>query len=97
MGEATPNIYSARPRGVDVVAAGVAIVIDVPCNVIQDFRLSSETSRLKMKLTQLKGCITCRCSSSLTPGLVLELNQSGKIQAYGVVQPSSVVFPGSNK
>ncbi|EYB90995.1 hypothetical protein Y032_0211g2180 [Ancylostoma ceylanicum] len=75
MGEATPNIYSARPRGVDVVAAGVAIVIDVP----------------------LKGCITCRCSSSLTPGLVLELNQSGKIQAYGVVQPSSVVFPGSNK
>ncbi|EYB90993.1 hypothetical protein Y032_0211g2180 [Ancylostoma ceylanicum] len=70
MGEATPNIYSARPRGVDVVAAGVAIVIDVPCN---------------------------RCSSSLTPGLVLELNQSGKIQAYGVVQPSSVVFPGSNK
>ncbi|EYB90992.1 hypothetical protein Y032_0211g2180 [Ancylostoma ceylanicum] len=66
MGEATPNIYSARPRGVDVVAAGVAIVID-------------------------------RCSSSLTPGLVLELNQSGKIQAYGVVQPSSVVFPGSNK
>ncbi|EYB89052.1 hypothetical protein Y032_0237g3251 [Ancylostoma ceylanicum] len=29
--EATPNIHSARPRRVDVAAAGMAIVTDIPC------------------------------------------------------------------
>ncbi|EYC39442.1 hypothetical protein Y032_0656g1222 [Ancylostoma ceylanicum] len=43
-GEATPNIHIARRRRVDVAAAGVEIVIDVPCTHIHILPIRNDES-----------------------------------------------------
>ncbi|EYC35670.1 hypothetical protein Y032_1004g3364 [Ancylostoma ceylanicum] len=56
-GEPTPNIHSARPRRVDVAAAGVAVVIDGPCRLLSKLTASeypyfvSEVESTKLPLT----------------------------------------------